>query len=69
MDRITSKTYGETGDQIQVDIDETRWKIMDWIYMAWNREKQRVRVNTVMKFIMCINNQQMRFNFMMYFYL
>jgi len=39
-----------------VDIDETAWKIMDWIYMAWNRDKQRVRVNTAMKFEMYINN-------------
>jgi len=68
LERISSKNWGETGDQIQVDIDETGWKIMDWIYMAWNRGKQRVRVNTAMKF-MCINNQQMRFNFMVYFYL
>ena len=48
-------------------IDETGWKIMDWIYMACHRDKQRVRVNTAMKFTMCINNQQMRFIFIMYF--
>jgi hypothetical protein len=42
----------------EADIDETGWKITDWIYMAWKRDKQRVRVNTAVKFVMFIKTNK-----------
>jgi hypothetical protein len=35
------------GDNIKMDLRETEWDVMDWIDLAWHRDKWRALVNTV----------------------
>jgi hypothetical protein len=35
---------------IRMDVREIRWKDVDWIYLAQDRDQQQAAVNTVMNF-------------------
>jgi hypothetical protein len=37
-------------DNIKMDLGEIKWDVMDWIYLAQDREQWRALVNTVMNF-------------------
>jgi hypothetical protein len=36
------------GDNIRIDLREIRWKVVDWIYLAQNRDRWWALVNMVM---------------------
>jgi hypothetical protein len=37
-------------DNIKIDLRKIGWDVMEWIYLAQDRDKYRALVNTVMNF-------------------
>jgi hypothetical protein len=38
-------------DSVKIDLRETGWDGMDWVYLARDRDPWRALVNTVMNFV------------------
>jgi len=45
-----SKDLGVDGDNMRIDLKEIWWEVMDWMYLAQDRDQWLAVMNNVMKF-------------------